>query len=329
MKKHLIKAALLFLFSAGGAQAQTGNFGIGTTAPASRLSVVSSGGSGGSEDDISLTSHGATPDASILVRAARGTEASPSNLTANDNLGTLWFMGRSGGAWHTMSGIDADFRGSTTLSNLRFLTSNTERVRIDENGNVGVGTSSPGNVLEVSGTGGTGSGLKLPTGAASGKVLTSDGSGNASWQTGYVVSYSEIHGTGNNTDYAANVKLTGLSTTTADNVKTIYGSTYGWDNVNKRWVAPVNGKYRVTINGYFNNNGSNVNPRIYAYKNGTIICGIVSVTQPSGAGDIASSTAAIISLNAGDWVEFRAGPSGGIRLYMGDYHTFIRVESVE
>lgn len=39
MKKNLFKAALLVLLSAGGAQAQTGNFGIGTTSPTKRLDV--------------------------------------------------------------------------------------------------------------------------------------------------------------------------------------------------------------------------------------------------------------------------------------------------
>jgi hypothetical protein len=37
------------------------------------------------------------------------------------------------------------------------------------------------------------SGFKLSTGAVSGKILTSDASGNASWQTGAVVVYTEVH----------------------------------------------------------------------------------------------------------------------------------------
>jgi hypothetical protein len=218
---------------------------------------------------------------------------------------------------------------STAATGTSHFTVDGTTLNVDANNNrVGIGTAAPGNNLEVSGTGGSGTGLRLPTGAASGKVLASDASGNASWQTGYVVVYTEIHGSGTGINYSANAKITGLSTTKADNVKTLYGASYGWDNTNKRWVAPFNGKYRVTINGYFNAIAT-VNPRIYAYKNGSETCGIVSVTQASGANDISSSTSAIISLNAGEYVEFRAGPSDPIRLYMNDYHTFIRVESVE
>jgi hypothetical protein len=227
-----------------------------------------------------------------------------------------------------LSGNTLAFTSTATSGTSHFTVDGTT-LNINANNNmVGIGTAAPTNKLEINGTGGTGSGLKLPSGAASGKVLVSDASGNASWQTGYSVIYSEIHGTGFGTDYSADAKITGLNTTKADNVKTIYGSAYGWDNTNKRWIAPFNGKYRLTINGYFNPI-STVNPRIYAHKNGTATCGIVSVTQPPGSSDISSSTSAIISLNMGEYVEFRAGGAAPIRLYMDDYHTFIRIESVE
>jgi len=218
---------------------------------------------------------------------------------------------------------------STATSGTSHFTVDGTTLNVDANNNrVGIGTATPTNNLEINGTGGSGTGLKLATGAASGKVLASDAAGNASWQTGYVVVYSEIHGTGAGITYNADAKITGLGTTKADNVKALYGASYGWDNTNNRWVAPFTGKYRVTLNGYFNAI-TTVNPRIYAFKNGIETCGIVSVSQPSGSNDISSSTSAIISLNAGDYVEFRAGAGGQIRLYMHDYHTFIRVESVE
>ncbi len=54
---------------------------------------------------------------------------------------------------------------------------------IVRSGKVGIGSgiTSPSNILEVNGTGGTGTGLKLTTGAGLDKVLSSDANGNASW----------------------------------------------------------------------------------------------------------------------------------------------------
>ena len=200
---------------------------------------------------------------------------------------------------------------------------------IARSGKVGIGSgiTSPSNILEVNGTGGTGTGLKLTTGAASGKILTSDISGNASWQTGAAVIYSEIHSSGNSVNYTSANTIACLSVTKADNVKTLYGSTYGWDNTNKRWVAPFSGLYRVTSNFYFNLNSSYTNPRVYAYKNGSEVCSIVSVNMPSGSSDIATSTSAIIQLNQGDYVIWKT--TGGAQIYCFDYHSFIRVESVQ
>ncbi|CAN1506285.1 hypothetical protein MCEGE10_00655 [Flavobacteriaceae bacterium] len=92
---------------------------------------------------------------------------------------------------------------------------------IVRSGKVGIGSgiTTPSNILEVNGTGGTGTGLKLTTGAASGKILTSDISGNASWQTGAAEIYSEIHSSGGSVNYTAANTIACLSVTKADNVK--------------------------------------------------------------------------------------------------------------
>jgi hypothetical protein len=62
-------------------------------------------------------------------------------------------------------------------------TANNERLRVFAAGNVAIGTTvDNGNLLQVNGNV-SANGLVLPTGAGAGKVLTSDGSGNATWQT--------------------------------------------------------------------------------------------------------------------------------------------------
>jgi len=341
MKKLLLASAILFSIHA------TAQVGIGVAVPAASAQLeVKSTNKGFLPPRISLIDVNdvatiASPVEGLVIYNTATAGSSPNNVVPGLYLftGSVWAQLKTESLYNA-NGTLVDNRiisqSNKTIAFTSTATSGTSQFTVDgstfnvdaNNNRVGIGTSAPTNNLEVAGTNGTGTGLKLPAGAASGKVLVSDVSGNASWQTGSVVVYSEIHGTGDATIYNANAKVTGLSITKADNVKTLYGNTYGWDNTNKRWVAPFNGKFRVTVNGYFNFSGT-VNPRIYAYKNGTDNCGILSVSQPSGSGDISTSTSAIISLTTGDYVEFRAGAAASIKLYMFEYHTFIRVESVE
>jgi len=70
----------------------------------------------------------------------------------------------------------ANFIGTFDNVPLNFRTNNTEWMRIDETGNVGIGTSFPGAKLEVAGQ------IKITGGApGTGKVLTSNSLGLASW----------------------------------------------------------------------------------------------------------------------------------------------------
>jgi len=71
-----------------------------------------------------------------------------------------------------------NFLGTTDPSALVMKTNNQERLRVSAFGNVGIGTNSPAAKLDVVGS------VKITDGTeGSGKVLTSDASGNASWQT--------------------------------------------------------------------------------------------------------------------------------------------------
>lgn len=87
---------------------------------------------------------------------------------------------------NTFIGGDAD-AGSNNLTNATAIgynatVSSSNSLILGNGANVGIGTSSPANKLEVVGTTKTTS-LQMTTGAASGFVLQSDASGNASWVT--------------------------------------------------------------------------------------------------------------------------------------------------
>src|SRR5581483_9540560 len=113
-----------------------GNVGVGTTTPSSKLSV------GG---DINFTG-ALTPNGNagttgqVLQSAGAGvapTWVSTSTLLAND----FQQNGNSFGALATLGTIDNN--------SLAFKTFNQERMRLDTNGNLGVGTSSPSQRLDV------------------------------------------------------------------------------------------------------------------------------------------------------------------------------------
>jgi hypothetical protein len=149
-----------------------------------------------------------------------------------------------------------------------------------------------------------------------------------------VAVYTEVHTNNNNTGwYTGGSAINDFSLVTADNVSIAYPScgTCGFVNGTGTgsnsdiWVAPFTGKFRVTTNVYFNHNASYANPRVYAYKNNTDVCNITSVT--TNGQDIATSTSAVIDMNQGDYINWRAEYSS--QIWRAKYHTFFRIESVE
>jgi len=118
--------------------------GIGTTTPTSRL-VLENDNNTDDYDDFMIDTYSTTATPSILLTQSRGTKATPANLQNGDIMGGFNFRGRANGTSSTMSTINSIYRGNgtTILSDLNFSTSGTTKMRIDENGNVGIGTSSP------------------------------------------------------------------------------------------------------------------------------------------------------------------------------------------
>jgi len=129
-----------------------GNVGIGTTSPAFKLSVDN-----GIQNITRYSAQGA-----LLLRAAAGTQASPTQITAGSSLlGNVVGQGYDGSAYQSTAEVrfysDATVGSASSPGFMTFLTtasgstSTTERMRIDSSGNVGVATSTPQTRFEVYG----------------------------------------------------------------------------------------------------------------------------------------------------------------------------------
>ncbi len=107
----------------------TGNVGIGTTAPVGKLDVY-----GQTTDAVSLVSKTNATDAGLKL-AFFGANRS----TADEEMAAIrpLLVSNNGGA------------GNVQLGQLAFDTSGVERMRIDKDGNVGIGTTTPGALLTV------------------------------------------------------------------------------------------------------------------------------------------------------------------------------------
>lgn len=151
----------------------TGNVGIGTSAPAARLhvnngniritnngpisssaiSIISDNGGSLNPDNVSITTYGpANP--LFGFSTARGTAAAPLNSQAGDNSGQIAFGPRINGAFSAISGIASAYlgNGTTGKSKLAFYTSGVNAMIIDSSGNVSIGTNpTPKTKLDVGG----------------------------------------------------------------------------------------------------------------------------------------------------------------------------------
>ena len=136
-----------------------GRIGVGTTTPEAPFHSVASEAPGAFFDVFS-NSLSALP---VVFRAARGTPQAPTAVQTNDILGGLAVRGYAttgfpGGKGQVMFKAAENWTDTATGTYLQFTTTPTgsttfeERMRIAPNGNIGIGTTSPGHKLSVAGT---------------------------------------------------------------------------------------------------------------------------------------------------------------------------------
>jgi len=150
----------------------SGNVGIGTTSPTGNLDIYSATSASPiirGDSTTRLFIYRASTDsgrASLFLMKARGNHASLLAVASGDNIGSVSFQAYGGTNLREVASVNAfvdTYTSDTNISSL--LTFNTtpaggvvltERMRIDSDGDVGIGSTAPVNKLEVVGSFGRG-----------------------------------------------------------------------------------------------------------------------------------------------------------------------------
>jgi hypothetical protein len=173
MKKHILLTSLSMAV-ASALFAQSGNVGIGTTTPQTKLDVKNNSvgdhalGLGGAAPSIRFyggdTLPVTIPTTYIAPYAKMGLATAPGHFTTSSIPGDLVIQ-------------TIDTNNSIIFSN-DFNNGGTEQMRLNGNGNLGIGTTVPAAKLHVAGN------VRIADGTQGlNKILSSDADGTSSWKT--------------------------------------------------------------------------------------------------------------------------------------------------
>ena len=200
----------------------SGQVGIGTTSPDTLLDVSSS-------DNTYLTVQSTANDKNALTFYKTGQVASSGfyvGLNASEEAMV----------WQTENNV------------IRFGTNNTERLRISSSGNVGIGTSSPNNLLDVQGASNPQLKVSATNTGTNSAGLYIENQGQRNWQIWADRSSDQLR-IGNNGRAATNIAITdtrvGIGTTSPDELLHIEGDTAEFKGTNTNTIADTVGTEQV------------------------------------------------------------------------------------
>ncbi|MCU7614129.1 tail fiber domain-containing protein [Chryseobacterium sp. GMJ5] len=164
-------------------KAGTGWVGISTDTPNTRLTIESDNLGGGGTDDIGIRSFGTGTSPGLIMYSGGNNATAPANLLTNSLVGSWQMRGHINGVQALTSQIQSIYTGNgiTNLSTMSFLTSGggIPDMFIDDNGYIGVGTTTPQSHLTVVGAAGNDDDIRIQSYNAASPFLVMENNGGS------------------------------------------------------------------------------------------------------------------------------------------------------